>query len=417
MTQKYIIFFALFLSILNLNGLEIYKTEAISNNAKTIQVSNSGNWASLPIIDLNDDSFAQINFDILGDKSPTLAYTIIHCNADWTKSSLNEIEYLDGFNNVIIDDYAESFSTNVNYTNYNIQIPNQKQTLKVSGNYVVIVYDNADKSKILLKACFSVVDPKMVLSGTVSSNTDIDTNKSHQQVSFSLDHPGVDIRDVFTDLKIYVRQNYRTDNQVLVDKPTFIQNNRLVYEHNRKLIFEASNQYRRFETVSYKYNPLNIEKIEYKPPYYNATIKLDKIRSDKRYIYDKGQYGRFYIHNAETNGDASTESDYILTSFTLSAPDKFLEPIYLNGEFTNNTFDDTYLMKYDNEKKEYYFSLMLKQGAYNYQYLAKEVRGYTPSLIEGNYYETRNQYSILVYYRPVGSQADLLVSKLIMQDD
>lgn len=412
--KKRILYTLLLTLVLNVGiAQKKYQTQPLNDKVGTLQVDKNGNFLSIPIIDLHGNDYVRINFDLLGVSTNNLRYRIIHCNADWTQSSLLEIEYLDGFNNRLIDDFAESFNTTVNYTNYNIELPNDRQKLKLSGNYAVIVYSDNDFDKELLRACFSVVDQQVQLIGSVSSNTDIDVNKNHQQVSFTIDYRNINIRDVFTDLKIYVRQNNRRDNEVIVDKPTFIRANELVYEHNRKLIFDAGNQYRRFESVSAKYNSINVAYTRFDYPYYYTTLRTDNVRANRNYVYDQGQYGRFLIRNAESNGDSDTDADYFITNFSLKADEPYLEPIYLNGEFTYDQFNDKYKMKYDPDKREYYLTLTLKQGAYNYQYLAKEEGVYSTSLVEGNYYQTNNQYTILVYHRPMGYVSDYLIGSLI----
>jgi hypothetical protein len=398
---------------------QVYRTETSSDEIKTIQVNADGNWQQLPIINLNSDNYIRINFDRLGENSSKrLKYSIINCNADWTKSSLSEIEYLDGFNNAFIDDYAESVNTTIDYTNFNIEIPNNRQRIKLSGNYAVCVYEDNNPDNVLLTACFSVLDSQLLIEGFVSSNTDIDVNKQHQQVSFIIDYTNLPVRDTFSDLKVFVRQNNRSDNQASLLKPTYIRGNKLLYEHNKDLIFEAGNEYRRFESVSYRYNGLNMEYTEFQRPYYYANIRPDKIRAGRSYVYDQDQNGRFLIRNAESNYEnADTDADYFITNFTLIAPEPFIEPIYLNGEFTNDIFDEKYLMKYDSEKKKYHTSVLLKQGMYNYQYLSKQGKIYSPSLIEGNYFETKNEYCVLVYHRPVGYRSDYLVGLLLITDN
>ena len=199
-------------------------------------------------------------------------------------------------------------------------------------------------------------------------------------------------------------------------KPTFVQGNRLVYEFNKDLIFEAGNEYRRFESVSYRYNGLHIESTDYRRPYYYTYIAPDKIRSDRVYVYDKDHGGRFLIRNAEGQ-DSNTDADYFVTNFSLKAENPFLEPIYFNGAFTNDVFNEKTLMKYDYNKKEYHGEMLLKQGAYNYQYLAKAGKNYITSLVEGNYSQTQNQYYILVYHRPMGAQCDNLIAMLLLRTD
>jgi len=375
-----------------------------------------GDWQRLPVIDLNRNDYIHISFDRLGENSFNyLRYKVIHCNADWTPSSLSDIEFMDGFNDIQIEDYAQSLNTTVDYTNFIINLPNDKLKLKLSGNYAVEVYEEGNPSEILLRACFSVLDSQVMIGGSVSSLTDIDAYKEHQQVSFYINYNNLQVRDPFSDLKVFVRQNNRLDNQKTNLKPTSVQGNKLVYEHNRNLIFEAGNEYRRFETVSRRYNGLNVDRTEYRRPYYYASIIQDRIKADKRYSYDQDQDGKFVIRNAEAS-ENDTEADYFYTNFTLKAPEPFLEPVYLNGYFTNNTFDDKYLMVYDFNQQMYYTSILLKQGAYNYQYLAKSGKIYTTSLTEGNYYETENEYVIWVYYRPLGFRSDLLVGMLLIRN-
>jgi hypothetical protein len=63
------------------------------------------------------------------------------------------------------------------------------------------------------------------------------------------------------------------------------------------------------------------------------------------------------------------------------------------------------------ETKAFETIQLLKQGAYNYQYLFVPTNSNktTTDLTEGNYYETENEYLILVYHRPFGERYDRLI--------
>jgi hypothetical protein len=404
----------LLFSFIAIYGLQVYgqtyRTEPLSDEIHTVQITKAGNWLAAPIINLQDE-YLVLSFDRLAENSPDrLRYKILHCNADWTPSSISEIDYINGFNDNLIDDYAVSVNTTVDYTNFRLEIPNNDLQLKLSGNYAVLVYEDDNRENVLLSACFSVIDPQLSLAGTMSSYTLIDANREHQQLSFIINYKDMNTLDPYNDLKVYVRQNERSDNQKSMLKPTTIQPGRLVYEQNRQLIFEAGNEYRRFETVSYRYNPLRIEHLEYRNPFYYAYVFPDISRAFKRYVYDEDQNGKFYIRNAEMN-NSDTEADYFQVQFVLKT-----EPVdgnvYINGNFTNNMFDDRYLMQYDSDAREYYLSLLLKQGAYNYQYLTGQNGKYSTALLEGNYFETENRYQVLVYYRRVGQRYDSLIGYL-----
>lgn len=394
----------------NLLLAQPYRTQALSPEIHTIEVSKNGNWNFKPIIELNKGDFVKIDFDRISEDSfNRLRYRVLHCDAYWkVSSSISEIDYISGFNDNYIDTYDPSINTTVEYTHFSLRIPNNEIQLKLSGNYVVEIYEEDDPEIVLLTACFSVVDNQLSIVSSVSSNTDIDTNRSHQQLSFTLHHQGMNIRDPHTELIIFAQQNNRLDNEKAKLKPTYVNPGKLIFEHNRDLIFEAGNEYRRFETSSYRSNGMNVAHIEYRRPTYIMDIVADKVRANRGYSYDQDQNGKFFIRTNEGE-DNDIEADYFITNFTIPMEEPIADDIYINGDFTNNTFSEKYKMLYDEDNKVYYLSLLLKQGMYNYQYLTKAGNRFSTSKIEGNYHETENEYIIYVYYRPSGQRYDSLI--------
>lgn len=405
--SKYILIIFLLLKEITLFA-QPYRTRPFSPKIKTIQVYGEA-WGQHPVIPLNGDNIITINFDYLSeDAFSRLRYNIRHCDASWIPSNnISDIDYLDGFNNNLIDDYAVSVNTTVDYTNYNLIIPNRDVNLKLSGNYIVEVFEEDDPDTILLTACFSVTESLVKIGYKVSSVTNIDAHKKHQQVSLFLNH-NLNLRDPIGELKVQVMQNNRLDTERKNLKPSMITSGKIAYEQNMDLIFEASNEYRRFETSSHRFSGMRVSNTRYQSPYYQADIMADRLRSNKGYSYDEDQNGRFLIRTADTDYP-DTEADYFVTNFTLPMENPLNQDIYINGDFTYNTFSDIYRMQYDPLAGQYTLSLMLKQGLYNYQYLAKGQKGYSSELIEGNYFETRNEYSAYVYYCPAGQRYDRLI--------
>ena len=98
--------------------------------------------------------------------------------------------------------------------------------------------------QIIFTACFSVAEPVVNISASVSGNTDIDTNRNHQQVSFNINNKNFPITYPQTDLKIFVYQDNRRDNAVTDLQPMSILENQISYTYNRDLIFPAGNEFR-----------------------------------------------------------------------------------------------------------------------------------------------------------------------------
>lgn len=405
------IFLTLFLLLLSLSPLRAQNSRVYTESVKTLQVIANEDRLLPPIVNLGGNNVIDIGFDMLTHDYHRLIYKIEHCNADWTPSTdIFESDYLEGFNGQVIEEVENSFNTNLLYTHYHVRIPNEDVALKISGNYKLHVYrdeDGSDPEQPLLTACFSVVEPEVAVSASVSSNTDIDFNKEHQQLSFSINYSALPLNDPIRELKTIVMQNRRTDNWVLNPKPDIQKRNILEYTHNRNLIFDAGNEFHKFEILGFNRANMNVDQIQWHDPYYHIILNED--RPQKNYIYETDQNGVSVIRN-EDDIDNETTSEYIWVHFTLKSPELPQGQLYIAGNWTYNQFIPEYRMQYNREREAYEASLLLKQGYYNYQYLYVEPGSRQGrSLIDGNFFQTENEYIILVYHRAPGQRYDRLI--------
>lgn len=383
----------------------------LSSSFKTLQVQYDGDMFAPPVINLNNPGERiVISFDELADNRRYLRYSLVHCDASWQPEGLVDSEFLDSFNEGTVEDYDFSQATVVHYVHYTITLPNDQVRITQPGNYMVKVYDENEPDETLVQARFGVCDFSARVGAAVSSRTDIDANESHQQVSVTVDTRELGVDDPFNDLRIVVSQNGRPDNEVTLTTPQRIHGKQVIYEHLRPLIFNAGNEYRRFETSSVNYPGLGIERMIHDAPVYNAVLYTDTPRSGQSYLYDSTQQGRYLVRDVDTS-DSDTEADYVLTHFTLQMPPIAGADIFIDGDLTDRRFTPASHMVYNHATGCYEQSLLLKQGAYNYQYLAVpngSERGYT-SPVEGDKYQTVNEYTVRVYHRPKGTRFDRLV--------
>jgi len=136
------------------------KNEVFSPHIQSLQVKVNDNWLAPPIVNLDSEDILEISFDELSHEYHRFQYVISHCNSDWTPSGLNEIDFLEGFNNSPIENYQNSINTTMMYTHYSISFPNEQVKLKASGNYIILIYNDDDDSKPVCKICFSVIEKK-----------------------------------------------------------------------------------------------------------------------------------------------------------------------------------------------------------------------------------------------------------------
>lgn len=377
---------------------------------KTLQVKLEGNDYVPPVITLGSDDRVVISFDELTEEHSYLRYSLVHCNANWQPSGLVDSEFVDGFNLGDVENYEYSQLTTTHYVHYSIALPNDEVKFTISGNYLLRVFPENDPEMTLLQARFMVSEAKAGVVANVTSRTDVDYNDAHQQLSIEVDASKLNVQDMYSDLKIIVSQNSRIDNEVMVDKPLRVSMNKAYYEHLSPLIFKAGNEYRRMETVSVTYPGMGVERIQYVDPYYNMWLRNDQLRSTEQYLYDQTQHGRFTIREYNSS-QSDIEADYVMTHFSLDLPEQTQYGIFLDGDFTHRRFDPESLMVFNRATGRYEKSLLLKQGAYNFQYLAVPVGSMTGATapIEGDFYETVNEYLVKVYYHRPGERYDRLV--------
>lgn len=373
--------------------------------------AQSDDFAPAVVMIGDEGSRVVISFDEISEERRFMRYELIHCDARWQPEGLVASEFLDGFNEGTVEDYEYSRATLVHYVNYRIVIPNDEIRITATGNYLLRVYDESDPDETLLQARFAVCDYKAELLPSVSSLTDIDANVSHQQVSLTADLRHLtELSDPFTEIILSVSQNGRPDTEVLLTAPQRVAGTRLYYEHLRPLIFPSGNEYRRFETVSTTYPGMGVENISFVNPVYHFDLTVDEPRAGRLYTYDSTQHGRFFVREASSS-ESDTEADYTMVNFSLAMPRLTDGDIFIDGDLTQRRFDPSSRMVYNNATGRYEQSLLLKQGAYNYQYLfvpSGSERGQS-SVVEGDNYQTTNEYTFKLYHRPRGSRYDRLV--------
>lgn len=393
------------------------RTQIFSPDFRTLKVGVEDDFMAPAVIAAGGDERIVVSFDELTTDRSYLCYSLYHCNADWQPSMLLENEYLSGFNKADVEDIGYSRTTFMQYVNYRIVIPDAGMQPLASGNYLLRVYREDDPDDILLQARFGISEEEVPVEAQATIHTDMGSDGSRQQVEFSLDTRALPGVDPFTEVVVTVEQNSDPNSAVTLSRPLRVEPSRAVYAHNAALIFPSGNEWRRFETVRADYPGLHADSARYDGNLYAAYLTPDIGRADKPYLYDETQFGRFMVREYNSN-DSDTGADYIDTRFTLDFPRVMNARIFLDGEFTGHMPLPAYELHYDPDAALYKVSVPLKQGSYNYRYVAVAVDSDgnpsgkpVASLIEGDKAETVNEYTIRVFLRKHGARADRLVGR------
>ncbi len=381
-----------------------YRTRSFTEMVKTLQVYLNNEQIDRPVLRMGSPDKVTVAFDYMSSDYPHLAYKIEHCRADWSPSQMEEADYLQGFNEVVIEEVVTSMNTTTDYAHFEFQLPNEDLQLKLSGNYVVKVYDTDYPDKILMTGCFSVEDNRIGIEAGVSGKSIYGINSVYQHLTFELMFD--DFVPMADELQVVVRQNGRHDNEVRGLKPTLQKPSSFVYNHERELSFEGGREYHVVDfSHRFRYSG-EIERISYHKPYYHVDVTPGKMSSGSSYAYYDVN-GGFKVHGQEVDGEE--EIDYSIVHFTYPAEEPWLDgSLYVMGGFNDQWLEEKNKMTYNFERKQYELALMLKNGGYNFLYAFLPVNWQSASIerAEGSFWDTRNLYQIYVYYRPLGSNYD-----------
>jgi hypothetical protein len=382
------------------------------SNIKTVRLYNYGNQLSIPVIKLNSGDQAELHFDDLDADVKYYYYTYQLCNSDWTPVDLNQFDYMKGFTQLRISTYRFSSIALTRYTHYQAVIPDRSGYPSRSGNYILKVYLNGDTSQIVFTKRLMVVDNKASILARVIQPFAPDLFQTHQRIQFTVDIKGIDAFNASQQVKVVILQNFRWDNALKNFPPTFIRGTSLEYNSENIGVFPGGKEWRWLDITDFHLQSERVQNADYNKSSTEIYLKPDGPRNGQRYIYYR-DYNGMFVSSTIRGYNPLWENDYATVHFSFAPPNGVAYPdknIYLFGQLTNYNYADSIKMIFNPEKNLYETHLLLKQGYYDYTYVAVDKNN--PGIrneLDGNYYETENLYTILVYYKSFTDRSDQLI--------
>ena len=369
---------------------------------QTVLLYADDNQLNDPVVPLGDmKGRLTLSFDIIDEEGEILNYTFIHCNHDWQPSDLQRIQYATGFESDRLDDYAFSRNTLIDYVNYQLKFPTEDMMPLISGNYLLIVYGD-DLNDLYFTRRFMVFDEKAAVSATVPRYPDdLNLTDTHQQlnVKVSLNNYLTGNTQLYSFLTI--RQNGRWDNAAEGLKPTYVYPDYISFEHHPKTVFEAGNQFLRFNTSNFYFQSENLAHIRRTDECYEIDIATCESRARQAYVTYEDIHGEKFIYVEDENLDNATEADYCRVNFFYKSEAPLThEDLYIMGAINDWCFNESNKMVYDYRLHGYTCSMVLKQGYYNFQMVTvdRKTNEVFTDLTVGNHWETNNVYKLYFYF-------------------
>ena len=350
----------------------------------------------------------RISFDILSGYEYDLYYQIEHCDFNWEKSQLLKSEYMLGFDDIKIENYSSSFNTYQIYTHYNINFPNSNTRFKKSGNYIIKILDEFGEE--LFRRKFILFENLSTVQTEIKRSRDIEFIHEKQVVNFEVNPINIQFNNPSKTVKIKVFKNNDLNYSIENIKPQYNLGKKLIYKYDSELSFWAENEYLYFENKFVRNTNIKVRGFDLNEIYSNY-LYTDIPRKNKKYTYNPDINGGF-LFDVNNSSNPEFEADYVNVHFSLKKSETIDNEtkIYIVGDFNNHEISENYVMSYNHRNKFYESVIKLKQGFYNYKYVAvnrdnKIIQGN----IDGNFDETENEYNVIVYYRNYGERYDRVV--------
>lgn len=378
----------------------------------TAQLYQYGNQQGLPVYTLNSGDRLELGFDDLEGGVKNYYYTFLLCDYNWQPVNLSPFDYIKGFTQNRISTYRYSSIAFTKYTHYQAILPEQNCVPSRSGNYLLKVYLDGDTSKLVFTKQMMVVDIKAAVSGQVVQPFTPDLFNTHQRVKFNAVLSGINTFSAAQQVKAVILQNNRWDNSQRDIVPTFVRGANLEYNTENIGIFPAGKEWRWLDLRSFRLQSDRVDHGTYGKTSTDMFLKTDIDRTGQRYVYFPDYNGMYNIVTYETV-NPMWQGDYATVYFSLGAPGGLPyvnKDIYLEGGFTDFAVSERWRMTFNEEKKIYETRAFLKQGYYNYTYLSVDRDNPKDRVeLEGNYWETENSYTILIYYKAFADRSDQLI--------
>ena len=403
MKKRFVLLTALFLSF-----KFIFSQSINPDHVKSIsfQKQNENKFSNIFVGTINEKF--SLSFDILSGLEHDLYYVIEHCDFNWEKSQLIKSEYIQGFDDVKIDNYSSSFNTYQIYTHYNISFPNSNTSFKKSGNYIIKIIDEYGDE--IFRRKFILYENLVTVQTEIKRSREIEFINEKQVVNFEINPINIQLNNPSKTVKVKVFKNNELNYSVDNIKPQYNMGRKLIYKYDKELSFWGGNEYLFFENKFVRNTSINIRGFDLEDIYSNFLYE-DFSRKNRKYTYNPDINGGF-LFNVNNSSNAEFEADYVNIHFYLQKPQAFdLEnKIYVVGDFNNYQISDEYLMEYNSRYNLFELVLKLKQGFYNYKYIAvNQEKKIIHGEISGNFDETENEYNVIVYYRNYGERFDRVV--------
>lgn len=377
-------------------------------NIKTVSFIQS-NENAVPIFKLGDGFLFQ--FDDLFGNEANYYFEIVHCDYNWNPTDIPKTDYMKGFDGQRIQEYENSINTLQIYSHYKLSIPNQFMQLRISGNYVLKILN--ESKEVVLSRKFIVYEDLVTLPMQIRRARTANYLDYKHNIEFSIKSQAINFQNPLKNVKVALLQNGQLNTAIKNIIPQYTIGNDLIYKYDTQTQYWGGNEFLYFDNSDIRSAGNNISRVDSNNGIYNTHLYTNNARANYPYSVTPDVNGNFVVRNIGGTKN-EIEADYAWVYFSLSAP-TFMKnkSVYVTGLFNNYSLSPEYKMDFNKEKNTYEKAILIKQGFTNFQYQIADDKGTidAENAIDGNFWQTENEYTILVYYRQNNDRYERVIGK------
>ena len=351
-------------------------------NIKSIELFDLKSGKGKIIYDINDDII--LSFDNLYITAQDFYLEIEHNDYKWNKSVIRKNEFLDGYDDVRIKNYKNSYNTIQDYINYQFNLSNNEFKIKKSGNYKIIVND--ENGNLIFEEKLIIREKNSTGVIEITRTDNINYSESSHQLKVTMPCNSCEINSNQYDYVMVIYKNNNLNNPFILYEPDYSLAGNFIYDN---LIFNAGSEYLNFDNSKVLDSNSEIMEVRINESY--ETILYPDILGNK-YSLESDLNGSFKTFS--TNNNPRNELEYSLVHFKLSLENFNFNPlendVFIVGDFNRHIISESY--KLDFRGKYLEKKILLKQGFYNYKYVINDSKNDVK-----NFWQTDNNYTAILY--------------------
>jgi hypothetical protein len=414
--KKYCIFLFLICAQFSIFAQElVYENHIYDDKIHSLRLYEGDLENVYPVLTLGSAEKLTLIFDeLIGIEEPFSSFQMdfISCDAEWKPSNLMPMEFYNGFTDKQITDYTRSDNTRVPYVHYKTSFPEEGESFRMSGNYLLRVYRNSDDKNTVFTLRFMVAENKLGLQTQIGGMSLGGLRVRLSQLFFEIENnQGLNIFNPDTDMKLVMLQNGRWDNAATKVPASFNLGTKFQYRVNVNELFPTGNEFRRMDIRSSKLYGLTIDDISLEEEVFNVHVQKESPRIMNTFSALQDFNGGYLLRAADKEFP-DYQGDYMNCHFTMKASEPYDGlNMFLNGGFCNYQLSDFNKLTYNEKLRQYEGEMLLKQGMYDYQYLLQNpiTKTINESLLEGEFKERENFYTVLVYFKSFSDRNHQLI--------